>query len=96
MDLSNINLPQLRTALENAIATDLLKARNDCICLLTLTNFSRVGEVANMTLTEVKEVAPGYLSVEAIQKLLHFFPSPSLSNNILCFLLGNCVVKYRL
>ena len=32
-----------------------------------------------MTLTEVKEVAPGYLSVEAIQKLLHFFPSLCLS-----------------
>ena len=32
-----------------------------------------------MTLTEVKEVAPGYLSVEAIQKLLHFFPSLLLS-----------------
>ena len=75
------------------------KARNDCVCLLMLTNFSRVGEVANMTVTEVKEgkeVAPGYFSVEVIQKLLHFSPSLCLSllNNILsfvsfCVLLGN-------
>ena len=78
MDLSKISLPELRTALKNVIATDPLKARNDCICLLMLTNFSRVGEVANMTVTEVKEakeVAPGYFPVEVIQKLLQFSPS---------------------
>ena len=46
-----------------------------------LTNFSPVGEVANMTLTEVKEVAPRYFSVEVNQKLLQFSPS----NNILSF-----------
>ena len=82
MDLSKINLPELRAALKHAIATDPLKARQDCICLLIVTNFSTVGEVANMTLTEVqqvKEVATGYFSVEVIQKLLHFSPSLYLS-----------------
>ena len=99
MDLSKISLLELRMTLKNVIATDPFKARNDCVCLLMLTNFSRVGEVANMTVTEVKEVkevAPGYFSVEVIQKLLHFSPFLCLSllNNILsfvsfCVLLGN-------
>ena len=49
--------------------------------MLILSNFSCKGEVANMTLTEVKEVAPRYFSVEVNQKLLQFSPS----NNILSF-----------
>ena len=43
MDLSKINLPELRAALKPATATDPLKARQDCICSLIVTNFSRVG-----------------------------------------------------
>lgn len=43
MDLSKINLPELRAALKHATATDPLKARLDCICSLIVTNFSRVG-----------------------------------------------------
>ena len=82
MDLSQLNLPRLRKQLQKNIPNNPLEARNNCICLLIVSNFSRVGEIANMTLTEVddaKEMDKGYFCIEVIQKFLHFSLSLSLS-----------------
>ena len=73
MDLQKMDLAQLRRTLE-APSTTNTKKRMAAVALLMVTNFSRVGEIANMTIEELyaaKEVDPGLLffCIEVIQKL---------------------------
>ena len=61
MDLQKIDLAQLRRTLESPSTTK-YKKRMAAVALLMVTNFSRVGEIANMTIEELyaaKEVDPG-------------------------------------
>ena len=60
MDLQKMDLAQLRRTLE-APTTTKYKKRMSAVALLMITNFSRVGEIANMTIEELyaaKEVDP--------------------------------------
>ena len=72
MDLQKIDLAQLRRTLESPSTTK-YKKRMAAVALLMVTNFSRVGEIANMTIEELhaaKEVDPGvFFCTEVIQKL---------------------------
>ena len=71
MDLQKMDLAQLRLTLQAASATK-YKKRMSAVALLMITNFSRVGEIANMTIDELhaaKEVDPGFFCIEVIQKL---------------------------
>ena len=66
-----MDLAQLRRTLE-APSTTKYKKRMAAVALLMVTNFSRVGEIANMTIEELyaaKEVDPGFFFIEVIQKL---------------------------
>ena len=61
MDLQKMDLAQLWRTLE-APSTTKYKKRMAPVALLMVTNFSRVGEIANMTIEELsaaKEVDPG-------------------------------------
>ena len=70
LDLEKMDLAQLRLTL-GSLKTRPYEARKAAVSLLMVTNFSRVGEIGNMTmqeLSEAKEVAPGFFCVEVIQK----------------------------
>ena len=62
MDLQKMDLAQLRRTLESPSTTK-YKKRMAAVALLMVTNFSRVGEIANMTMEELSEatqVDPGW------------------------------------
>ena len=66
-----MDLAELRRTLD-APSTPKYKKRMSAVALLMITNFSRVGEIANMTTEELyaaKEVDPGFFCIEVIQKL---------------------------
>ena len=61
MDLQKIDLAQLRRTLESPSTTK-YKKRMAAVALLMVTNFSRVGKIANLTIEELyaaKEVDTG-------------------------------------
>ena len=72
MDLQKMDLAQLRRTLQSTSTTK-YQARKAAVSLLMVTNFSRVGEIANMSmeeLSEAKEVDPVVVfCTEVIQKL---------------------------